>query len=416
MVDTQTTPTAPGRTTAAHVRTSATGRERVVALDGLRAFALLIIMGYHFGVGWLQGGLLQPGHLLRPLRLPDHRPAAGECAPGRPHQAGRLLAAPGPRLLPALLVVLVVVTLVVRFAYPPGLYPDFRMSALSALFYFSNWWQIAASGNYFVATGAVSPAHPHLVAGRGGAVLPGVAPGGAGRAPPREALLPGHRDAAGGLGGRRGGLGHRDGPALQPAANTTRLYFGTDTHAQSILVGAALACVLTLVQRRRGRVGMAPVATSPTARGPHRGGPGRAGRHLGPHLRADRHRGLRLPGRVPPSALSAAAIIVGVGVRARRAPGPGPVAAPHGVDGHRLLRRLPVALPGVHRARRRPDRPHRPGPAGRAVRHHLRPGRGQLLPGRAAGDGGDLLAVAAGGRGRPPWPWGPPWPSSWPPR
>ncbi len=45
----------------------------------------------------------------------------------------------------------------VRFAEPAGLYPDFRMSALSALFYFSNWWQIAASGNYFVATGAVSP-------------------------------------------------------------------------------------------------------------------------------------------------------------------------------------------------------------------------------------------------------------------
>ena len=31
------------------------------------------------------------------------------------------------------------------------------MSALSALFYFSNWWQIAATGNYFVATGAGLP-------------------------------------------------------------------------------------------------------------------------------------------------------------------------------------------------------------------------------------------------------------------
>ena len=51
-----------------------------------------------------------------------------------------------------------------------------------------------------------------------------------------------------------------------PGANTTRLYFGTDTHAQSILVGAALACVLTLVQRHRGREGMAPVARSSAAR------------------------------------------------------------------------------------------------------------------------------------------------------
>ena len=37
-------------------RPSATGKERITALDGLRAVALLIIMGYHFGVGWLQGG------------------------------------------------------------------------------------------------------------------------------------------------------------------------------------------------------------------------------------------------------------------------------------------------------------------------------------------------------------------------
>ncbi len=43
-----------------------------------------------------------------------------------------------------------------------------------------------------------------------------------------------------------------------PRANITRLYFGTDTHAQSILVGSVLACALTLVQRRRGLEGMAP--------------------------------------------------------------------------------------------------------------------------------------------------------------
>ena len=40
----------------AALRTSATGKRRVVALDGLRAFALLIIMGFHFGVDRFQGG------------------------------------------------------------------------------------------------------------------------------------------------------------------------------------------------------------------------------------------------------------------------------------------------------------------------------------------------------------------------
>jgi hypothetical protein len=47
-----------------------------------------------------------------------------------------------------------------------------------------------------------------------------------------------------------------------PGVNITRLYFGTDTHAQSILVGSVLACTLTLVQRHRGKAGMAPVASS----------------------------------------------------------------------------------------------------------------------------------------------------------
>ena len=51
-----------------------------------------------------------------------------------------------------------------------------------------------------------------------------------------------------------------------PGADITRLYFGTDTHAQSILVGSVLACVLTLVQRHRGLAGMAPVAATRGAR------------------------------------------------------------------------------------------------------------------------------------------------------
>ena len=51
-----------------------------------------------------------------------------------------------------------------------------------------------------------------------------------------------------------------------PGVDITRLYFGTDTHAQSILVGAVLACVLTLIQRRRGLDGMAPTVASTPAK------------------------------------------------------------------------------------------------------------------------------------------------------
>ena len=249
-----------------HPRTSATGRSRVPALDGLRAVGLLLIMGFHFGVHAMPGGFVGvdifyvlSGYLITGLLL-------GEWARAARIRLGAFWLRRARRLLPALLVVLVVVTLVVRFAYPAGLYPNLRMADLSALFYFSNWWQIAASGNYFVATGAVSPlthtwslaveeqfylVWPLVVVAvlhlgrrfdRGIELLLGVSLLGVVASATEMALL------------------------YHPGANITRLYFGTDTHAQSILVGAVLACALTLVQRRRGADGMAPTAKTAPAK------------------------------------------------------------------------------------------------------------------------------------------------------
>jgi peptidoglycan/LPS O-acetylase OafA/YrhL len=259
-------PSAPESPTRYTPRPSATGKERITSLDGLRAVALLIIMGYHFGVGWLQGGFFSldifyvlSGYLITGLLLSEYRKRGAIKLSAFWLRRAR-------RLLPALLIVLVAVTLMVRFAEPQGLYPDFRMSALSALFYFSNWWQIAASGNYFVATGPVSPlthtwslaveeqfyliwplvvlAVMHLSRrfARGLRVLLVVSVVGVVASATEMALL------------------------YNPARNTTRLYFGTDTHAQSILVGAVLACVLTMVEMRRGNEGMAPRARSTLAR------------------------------------------------------------------------------------------------------------------------------------------------------
>jgi peptidoglycan/LPS O-acetylase OafA/YrhL len=247
-------------------RPSATGKERINALDGLRAVALLIIMGYHFGVGWLQGGFFSldifyvlSGYLITGLLVSEYRKRSAIKLSAFWLRRAR-------RLLPALLIVLVAVTLLVRFVSAPGLYIDFRMSALSALFYFSNWWQIAASSNYFVATGAVSPlthtwslaveeqfylVWPLVVLAvmtlsrtfvRGIRVLLVVSVVGALASALEMALL------------------------YHPTANTTRLYFGTDTHAQSILIGSVLACALTMIQMRRGNEGMAPTARSAVGR------------------------------------------------------------------------------------------------------------------------------------------------------
>ena len=241
-------------------RPSATGRGRVLGLDGLRAVAVLLVLGFHFGVGGLGGGFfgvdvfyVLSGFLITGLLLAEYerRDRIG---------LGAFWLRRARRLLPALLLVLVAVTLMVRFAEPAGTYPGYRGAALSALFYVSNWWQVATSGNYFVATGATSPlthtwslaveeqfylvwplvvlAVLHLAGSfrRGVRAVLAVAAVGAMASAVEMAVL------------------------FRPGGNTTRIYFGTDTHAQSVLVGAVLACLLTLVARRRGVGGMAPVA------------------------------------------------------------------------------------------------------------------------------------------------------------
>jgi peptidoglycan/LPS O-acetylase OafA/YrhL len=248
-------------------RPSATGKERITALDGLRAVALLIIMGYHFGVGWLQGGFFSldifyvlSGYLITGLLVSEYRKRDGI-------KLSTFWLRRARRLLPALLIVLVAVTLLVRFAAPSGLYPDFRWSALSALFYFSNWWQIAASSSYFVATAPASPlTHTWSLAVEEQFYLiwPLVV----------LAVMGLSRNFVRGIRNLLvlsvvGAVASALEMALlyNPRVNTTRLYFGTDTHAQSILVGAVLACSMTMIQMRRGANGMAPAARTAGTRG-----------------------------------------------------------------------------------------------------------------------------------------------------
>ena len=65
-------------------------------LDGLRALAVVAVLLYHAGAGWLPGGFLGvdvffviSGYLITSLLLAEHR-AHG------PHRAAPLLAAPRP--------------------------------------------------------------------------------------------------------------------------------------------------------------------------------------------------------------------------------------------------------------------------------------------------------------------------------
>ena len=129
---------------------------RLTGLDGLRGVAVLAVVAFHFGASWLQGGFfgvdlfyVLSGFLITGLLLDEAR-STGHI--GLRHFWARR----ARRLLPALLLLLLVVTWYVHDAAAPVL-SRLPRRRLESLFYFSNWHQIAASTNYFVANGPVSP-------------------------------------------------------------------------------------------------------------------------------------------------------------------------------------------------------------------------------------------------------------------
>ena len=79
---------------------------------------------------------------------------------------------------------------------------------------------------------------------------------------------------------RRARLGGRDGLLYSPG-DVNRLYYGTDTRAQSLLVGAALAVALSLWADRRHRAGAVPAVTARIQRGSAAIRPGPCGQRGG---------------------------------------------------------------------------------------------------------------------------------------
>jgi peptidoglycan/LPS O-acetylase OafA/YrhL len=219
----------------------------IPALDGIRAFAVLGVMAYHGGIPWLPAGFLGvdaffvlSGFLITSLLI-------SEWQRRRTIGLGRFWARRARRLLPALLLLLVFVVLYANLVAPAGTYPGLRLDSLSTLFYVANWHFILIGSNYFNQTSLPSLlTHTWSLAveeqfyllwplvvlailkftGRLWALL-AVSVVGALASAAEMALL------------------------FRHGASTTRLYYGTDTHGQCLLVGAALASGLALFARRR---------------------------------------------------------------------------------------------------------------------------------------------------------------------
>src|SRR3984885_752926 len=213
-------------------------------LDGIRALAVLAVIAYHLGFGWAQGGLLGVGvfFTLSGYLITDLLLAAWDQGRWRLRDFWLRRAR---RLLPALFVMLAVVTIWVAIADSSRL-AELRGEVISAVLYVNNWWQISQHVSYFARFSAPSPLN-HLwslaVEEQFYLLWPWLLLLGLKLVPerhrpirirPRLAALTLVLATASAV--EMALLYH-------PGFDTTRIYEGTDTRAFGLLIGAALAMV-----------------------------------------------------------------------------------------------------------------------------------------------------------------------------
>lgn len=220
----------------------APGMPHLVGLDGLRALAVLAVILYHADVRWLPGGFLGvdvffvlSGFLITSLLLV-------EMARTGSINFGQFYLRRARRLLPALFAVLVFCAFLAAFVASDSA-AGLRRDLPGALFYYSNWLNIFSDSSYFQFIGR-PPMLQHLwsLAVEEQFYL---------LWPITVLLICRFRDsrtiALVALGGALlSTLAMLVGSLLwsMPVPNdASRLYFGTDTHAMGVLIGAALAVV-----------------------------------------------------------------------------------------------------------------------------------------------------------------------------
>ena len=224
------------------------GSARVRSLDGLRAIAVTAVIGFHLGVGWLPGGLLGvdmffvlSGFLITSLLVTERDRIGRISLKGFYSRRAR-------RLLPAMLLVLIVTLVVWRLTADPSRFPGLRGDATATLGYVANWHFAFSGQGYFDQLAPPSPLL-HLwslaveeqfylvwplvviITLRFGSrrLLLAVAMAGAAASTALISVL-----------SVRG-------------VDANRLYYGTDTRATAVLVGAALALAAPTLVRAAAR-------------------------------------------------------------------------------------------------------------------------------------------------------------------
>ena len=127
------------------------------ALDGLRALAVGAVIAYHFNFHWANGGYLGvdfffvlSGFLITSLLV-------GEWGETRHLALRSFWARRAKRLLPAVMVLLVVLSAYTFFGGPSIDAATFRWDEIATLFYYANWHLILTHQSYFALFQAPSP-------------------------------------------------------------------------------------------------------------------------------------------------------------------------------------------------------------------------------------------------------------------
>ncbi len=229
----------PRARTSAHPANDAGKRMRYIpALDGLRTLAVAAVVLYHLHLPWAQGGLLGvtvffalSGYLITRLLIGEfERTGTIDLKSFWVRRVRRLLPAIGTVIL---------ATVVLCTCFNHVMLTKMRPDIIPSLLFVNNWWQIINQVSYFNALGDPSPlTHFWSLAIEEQFYL--VWP------PVLFVLL---RCGVKRAWVRRIALGAAAASAVamavlyDPAADPSRLYYGTDTRAFSLLLGAWLAFI-----------------------------------------------------------------------------------------------------------------------------------------------------------------------------
>jgi peptidoglycan/LPS O-acetylase OafA/YrhL len=214
------------------------GPARFAALDGIRAFAVMAVLLYHFGISWLGGGLLGvdvffvlSGFLITSL-------LCREFAGTRTIRLGHFWANRARRLLPALFVLILGIAAYVRLFAGSVDVSSIRSDAIATLAYGANWHFVLSDQGYFAQAAAPSPLlHTWSLAVEEQYYLiwPLIALVVAKKWGTRAVALTAGVGAA--------GSALLMASLLAAGVSIDRLYYGTDTRAQALLIGSFLGAV-----------------------------------------------------------------------------------------------------------------------------------------------------------------------------